>query len=1175
MIKLNFAYLIICLVLWSIPFKMYSQTANTLSVTVNQSPVTYHLSFDDHKFFEEDFIEASGKKSIEERKIDFPQGRFGKGIRMKEIPETPDANNMTGIDLDLVTAVIFNTHPGNQMGFNQPFIWGSGRINARLGGLAFWARGELAFAGPLFEQTSVGFGRKERDLLGILVDEDNNLSAYIRDARYVTHQLPTDYKWDTSDWNHVVLNWDWANGMELWINGEKVASSWGKQTWFETTLPGLFHLPAAGLTYDEFYLFDRPITQQEVRKLMNSNTPPSEEALFYKRPITREKALTEASGAHFVEQLPSIRPNESIEIKEVWPDLVGDGFIPGWHVVDGRNEIAWPHPYSMFTIIPGDADFHAEKVDISTSAGSIVNYLTLTGNLANVQVQASTPRNDVPAVLLEVPAGNQFFYASKIESQQGANFSIPFTEEYGTPKGFSGNVHLPLSGEKRIQNIGLYQYFTYPNGKSTRNGKKLQLGVLNSELDARSQFAIQALTSRDERQMILASANTNEQVTGDINIGNFSRVNIITDPYETDRGVKSITLSLPIQTENKEEPLYIRVRDPAVPSRFWNQFAITIKDFDQAFKMLNVTIDFQDLVLTGGDRLWVDLGASGETKMRIGDSQNQAFLSVEETDTYLCVDAYVDKEIIAARAQYSKMYEFMPWQFTGRTVSLETPYCYGGPFDMIMPALAINRIKPDHFISNYLIKVSGSDYKDGKPIAPKTTPLVSLPNPLSAPEWALYMQDFNLKRVAIVDWWSNKQNQDGQLGGGWNDDVLFLSYHQPDLPLDGNEKARFLIDAAHKGLEATKYFKDGYCNIYPMDRMHIGDFISERYNTVLNNLGQAYAFERELESAWRLGKVDDTPINYFADGFKSSANIVDWFWGNDVPQEPYISKELNTLTNEFRLYTSVLDDHAFFRFTASNVHRDDFSPYGANNMYTYMLGGRRGSRLDAHMKLAVTWPSGGGADLPRVILYADDSSLEAIAYSFDSKMRNLLMRLCRIESGYYRVSLVKMNTTDQNEEQVIWQTEKELKRFDIVSLPIPPRAEVRIKVEQLTRNEQPEREPDLAIDPWDAIFVDGSVSCTVHNLGDAAAKNVTVGLYNGEMLLQEIVIDDLPAPTDFTAKKETILFENISYSGNLYIVIDSGKKIQEILKDNNRAMVYKEGSITTGLAPKSLNLSGY
>ena len=89
-----------------------------------------------------------------------------------------------------------------------------------LGSVAFWAKGELAFAGPLFEQTSVGFGRKERDLLGILIDDNHTISAYLRDARYVSHIIESTTQWDPNKWNHVVLNWDWAKGLELWINGE-------------------------------------------------------------------------------------------------------------------------------------------------------------------------------------------------------------------------------------------------------------------------------------------------------------------------------------------------------------------------------------------------------------------------------------------------------------------------------------------------------------------------------------------------------------------------------------------------------------------------------------------------------------------------------------------------------------------------------------------------------------------------------------------------------------------------------------------------------------------------------------------------------------------------------------------------------------------------------------------
>ncbi len=1149
--------------------KIPCQSSSMSGLAIRKSPVSYHLSFDDDEFFKEDIIEQSGKKSLLKRKIVFPTARFGKGISMTEIPSKPDANNMTGIDLDMVTAVIFNTQPGNQMGFNQPFIWGSGRINARLGSLAFWARGELAYPGPLFEQTSVGFGRKERDLLGILIDDDNVLSAYIRDARYIRHTIKSNTVWNPSGWNHLVLNWDWANGLELLINGEIIASSWGKDAWFETTLPGLFHLPAAGLIYDELYLFDRPLSLSEIKSLMDTNTPPAEESQVYVREKINERKVAEVSGAHFLEHLPVIQPNKLLRFSEVWPESVSDGRIPGWYVMDGRNEIAWPHPYSMFTIIPGDADFHAEKVDIKTMPGSKVNYAFLSGNLSNVSLLASTPRHLAMHELIAIPDGKQFSYASTFTAQEGATFRIPFTESHGTPKGFSGDVNLPLSGEKRLQNIGLYHVDGQDIPMGDEKGKKLILGNLAADLDRRTQFAIHALSARDERKFYIATDRETNEPPTKVNVGYFSRLNILSDPYGQDRGINSISLVMPIKTKRRKEALFVRLRDPAVPSRLWNHLVVALEGFDAEFEIMRLEIDFQDIVVASGDRLWIDIGVAGNAEVLMGDQQKQALIHIEEIQTYLAMDDYTDKEIISAKAQYAKMYEFMPWQFTGKTVDLNSPYCYGGPFDMVLPAQAINRVNPNHFVANYLLRMCGPDFRNGKPVDPFTMPLISLPNPTEAPEWALYMYDFNAKRHRIADWWAERQNDDGQLGGGWNDDVLFLSSHQPDLPLDGNEHARYLIDATHKGLEKTNYFKDGYCNILPMDRMHIGDFISERYNTLVNNLGQAYAFERELESAWRLDDGRKTPINYFADGFKSSVNVIEWYWGRDVPQTPYVSKGLDELTEEFRRYTSVLDDYSIYRFTDSDVHRDDFSPYGANNMYTYMLGGPRGTRLDAHLKLAVIWPSGGGPDLARVILYADDQSLEVVAYSFDSNMRELMMRLCRIEHGSYRIRIHEDPGGMGNEGKILWEEEKDLNRFDVIRLPIPPQVPVLIKLEQINSKNQSLTRPDLVIDPWDAMYDHNAIGCTVHNLGNGAAENVVVRLYNGEEVLDEINIERLLAPVDFVAKRKRLTFHNVTFSGNLSICIDPDDEIQEILEDNNQILVYEKGVHQIGLAPKS------
>ncbi|MEO5995793.1 MAG: CARDB domain-containing protein, partial [Chitinophagaceae bacterium] len=381
-----------------------------------------------------------------------------------------------------------------------------------------------------------------------------------------------------------------------------------------------------------------------------------------------------------------------------------------------------------------------------------------------------------------------------------------------------------------------------------------------------------------------------------------------------------------------------------------------------------------------------------------------------------------------------------------------------------------------------------------------------------------------------------------------------------DLMQDGNYGFLEFINAVQTKFELTGLFRDGYCNIYPIDRLHTGDFISERYKTLIHNLGQAYPAEREMESAWRLGKPDKTPVNYYEDGFKSSVNVLNWYWGKDVPDAPYISKPIDELTRELRLFTSVLDSNNFYRMTASHVMSDDFVPYGSewggqNNIYAYMLGGARGSRIDAHPRLAVGWPSGGGPDVSRLVLRADDNSLNALVYSFDDKLRNLEMCLFRINDGRYKIGLYEDPESTGKAGAAIWTIEKDLSRFDVVTLPVPPRKSLIIKVEQIKSYLRPSELPDLAIDPWDAKWSNDTVTAIIHNLGNAKADKLQVRLLDGERVIGDTMISRLDAPTDFIAKRANVSFTNIPFSRNLKIIIDPENKVREILKGNNSSLV--------------------
>ena len=64
--------------------------------------------------------------------------------------------------------------------------------------------------------------------------------------------------------------------------------------------------------------------------------------------------------------------------------------------------------------------------------------------------------------------------------------------------------------------------------------------------------------------------------------------------------------------------------------------------------------------------------------------------------------------------------------------------------------------------------------------------------------------------------------RDGQVGGGWNDDTLFGSMGLEYIIYDGHDKLGNLINTIFAKMELTDIFKNGYCNISPIDRMHNG-----------------------------------------------------------------------------------------------------------------------------------------------------------------------------------------------------------------------------------------------------------------------------------------------------------------------------------------------------------------
>lgn len=143
-------------------------------------------------------------------------------------------------------------------------------------------------------------------------------------------------------------------------------------------------------------------------------------------------------------------------------------------------------------------------------------------------------------------------------------------------------------------------------------------------------------------------------------------------------------------------------------------------------------------------------------------------------------------------------------------------------------------------------------------------------------------------------------------------------------------------------------------------------------------------------------------------------------------------------------------------------------------------------------------------------------------------------------------------------KEIIWRIEKDINRFDIVTLPVPPRTPVVIRVEQIEKHDRPSALPDLAVDPWDVNLSGKRLSVTVHNIGNAAAENIVVRLVDGDDTIENTVIKNLDPPVDFVPKKTTVSFIKVPESRVLRVIIDPEDAIQEILEENNEAKI--EGS---------------
>ena len=311
---------------------------------------------------------------------------------------------------------------------------------------------------------------------------------------------------------------------------------------------------------------------------------------------------------------------------------------------------------------------------------------------------------------------------------------------------------------------------------------------------------------------------------------------------------------------------------------------------------------------------------------------------------------YAFYEMIPAKMQYIKEYNYQPWLFTGEQRSEKSWSNFGGPYDMWYPPGAVLRHDPGNEIAGIYRRITGergSSYGGDFKQTFNQYEKVTISNNITpdAPSWAVWEREMYKKQLQTIHWIVSMQRKDGFFWGGCNDDT-FIPLGYAGIPLMGDEISRKSFLALYDGLEKIGIYKNGYCDIWPIDYVHITDFITSRGLLVPYALGDPYVLEREMITAKVYKDIMDNnnieraknglpPFDLSSEFAKKEPKLwgentvqdyemmqVNWYWGKTSTPKPHRIIDRNEIAREMMNIAIRYDKTEEYKWTKALRHTD-------------------------------------------------------------------------------------------------------------------------------------------------------------------------------------------------------------------------------------------------------------
>jgi hypothetical protein len=627
-------------------------------------------------------------------------------------------------------------------------------------------------------------------------------------------------------WHHVALVWDQGEGTRFFLDGKMIGSTWGKQAWWERPTPHAIHLSWPGAAYDELCIYDRVLSDNEVSALTKDNRF---ELPRKAEPPDRAAAarLIDSVGVVGLQHLPAVdgRTQPTV-IRQARVRQILDDRVPAWKVMDGRMNLFWPEWRAP---VLGDVDFSGSELSVALESGQRSTHLLLRGLVGGCRVFGEREGGYVSrGPVIQVPPGQHFLAAGRL------------------PAGLTG-LRLPRYEGMRLQEIGVLE--VRPGVTKRPPGTIVTPMAGAVELDTLQGLAaeVRTRTLPHERTILGKSMTPARQPYP---VAPLTRAHFVTEPVREALPLDAVELKLRFSAPWNEDVWWLRIQDPVNPRRDLLNVPVRIVNPTPGKETtFHVVLDFWDVMLDPGSRLWIELLPARGLTLVTGEEASQVALRPGER-----------VKVLAEFADTQSQLAYSYWQLgseAGGTAGAD-PNAPGFALlgtithnrELKLTLEWIRRHVPDHRLTNNLWTITFGK-RARVPVKPRL-------QPPGAPEWAVWGRELLERFRRMSHHWADRQGPDGQVGGGWNDDTDFPGVFLC-LPLLGDEKTQRMFVRIFDGIERTGYLHRGVSR-GPIDALHATDFLSWRAHLMLFDYGQprhverALHLTRELECRWT--KVD-------------------------------------------------------------------------------------------------------------------------------------------------------------------------------------------------------------------------------------------------------------------------------------------------------------------------------